>query len=189
MFVFKSKYYLILENTNDLNLNCIKIRNKFVIIYRNKNLKENIQKIKKFRKDCKKKGIEFFVANDKILTVDLQADGFYISANNLKQPFLDRKKFKIIGAAHNYKELYFKRTQGCSKFIFSRLFSTSYPYKKGHLGLIKFNNLLRQFKFNLIPLGGIRLINLNKLSLVSCNSFVIFSEIKKKPAKIISRLF
>ena len=47
MFVFKSKYYLILENTNDLNLNCIKIRNKFVIIYRNKNLKENIQKIKK----------------------------------------------------------------------------------------------------------------------------------------------
>ena len=105
MFVFKSKYYLILENTINLNLNCIKIRNKFVIIYRNKNLKENIQKIKKFRKDCKKR-IEFFVANDKILTVDLQADGSYISANNLKQPFLDSKKFKIIGAAHNYKELF-----------------------------------------------------------------------------------
>jgi len=41
----------------------------------------------------------------------------------------------------------------------------------------------------LIPLGGIKYTNLNKLKLVRSDSFAILSEIKKKPAKIINRLF
>ena len=56
------------------------------------------------------------------------------------------------------------------------------------LGVIKFNNYLKINK-NLIPLGGINLKNLNNLNLIKCNGFALMSEIKKKPANIINRLF
>ena len=81
-----------------------------------------------------------------------------------------------------------KKNQGCSEIIFSRLFKTSYKFKKDYLGIVKFNLLNKSNNNKLVPLGGIRLINLNKLKMLNCNSFVIFSEIKKKPA-IIDRLF
>mgnify|MGYP005723424823 FL=1 len=81
-----------------------------------------------------------------------------------------------------------KKQQGCSEIIFSRLFKTSYKFKKSFLDVIKFNLLNKSNKNRLIPLGGIRLVNLNKLKMLNCSGFVIFSEIKKKPA-IIDRLF
>ena len=43
MFIFKKKYFLIIENINDINLSDIKRYNKFLIIYRNK---KNIVNIK-----------------------------------------------------------------------------------------------------------------------------------------------
>ena len=81
MFISKKKYYLLIENTRDLNLNLIKIRNKFIIIYRNHNKLEKISQIKNFRKNAKK-GIEFFIANDEVLAVKINSDGLYISAFN-----------------------------------------------------------------------------------------------------------
>ena len=40
MFILKKKYFLIIENTKDLNLKNIKINKKIIIIYRNKNKSE-----------------------------------------------------------------------------------------------------------------------------------------------------
>ena len=40
MFAYKNKYFLIIENIKDIDLRNIKIRNKFIIIYRNNNKKE-----------------------------------------------------------------------------------------------------------------------------------------------------
>ena len=94
-----------------------------------------------------------------------------------------------MGSAHNLKELNIKVLQGCKYLIFSRLFVTNYKEKKGNLGIIKFNLFKLSRKENLVPLGGIKLTNLNKLSLVNSNSFALMSEIKKKPAKVFSRLF
>ena len=50
MFIFKNQYYLYIENSKLLNLNFIKKRNKFVIIYRNVENVEKIEDLKKFRK-------------------------------------------------------------------------------------------------------------------------------------------
>ena len=77
----------------------------------------------------------------------------------------------------------------CNEILFSRLFKTSYFNKPGYFGVIRYNLMCSKF-FNkkLIPLGGIRLSNLNKLKIINCNSFAVLSEVKKKPA-IISRLF
>ena len=121
----------------------------------------------------------------------LKADGLYISAHNkeLNLIKLKRNNYNLIGSAHNNKEINLKVMQGCSHIIFSRLFKTFYKNKKGSLGIIKFNLLKLCRKENLVPLGGIRLSNLNKLNIVKCNSFALLSEIKKKPAKLFSRLF
>ena len=60
-----------------------------------------------------------------------------------------------------------------------------------YLGINRYNSYV--FKLNLaneiIPLGGININNLNKLKIVRSNGIALLSEIKKKPAKIISRLF
>tara|TARA_Y100001970_G_scaffold52311_1_gene66088 strand:+ start:2983 stop:3558 length:576 start_codon:yes stop_codon:yes gene_type:complete len=191
MFSFKKKYFLIIENIKDIDLSNIKNINKFVIIYRNKNKIKNLDQLFKFRQICKSKKIDLYIANDFKLMTTLNADGLYISAhnNNLKLNRYKRTKYKIIGSAHNLKELNIKVLQGCKYLIFSRLFITNYKEKKGNLGIIKFNLFKLSRKEDLVPLGGIKLTNLNKLSLVNSNSFALMSEIKKKPTKIFSRLF
>ena len=102
---------------------------------------------------------------------------------NYKKP-----NFKIIGSAHNFKEILLKRKQGCSFVLLSKLFLVAYDKKSPYLGIIKFNNFSK-ISNKLIPLGGINNKNLNQLKNVSCEGFAILSEVKKKPAKIFSRLF
>ena len=75
MLILKKKYYLFIENTREFNLNLIKIKNKFNIIYRNKTSKEKIQDLRIYRKSCKKNGINFFVANNIKLLSKINADG------------------------------------------------------------------------------------------------------------------
>ena len=71
MFAFKKKYFLIIESIKDLNLRNIKKYNKFLIIYRNTKTKENFNDLLKFRKQCKLKFADFYVANDRKLAVAL----------------------------------------------------------------------------------------------------------------------
>ena len=191
MFTLKNKYFLIIENIKDINLRNIKLINRYIIIYRNTNKIDNIDDLLKFRRYCRSKKIDFYVSNNEKLTSDLKADGLYISAHNknLRLAKLKRSNFKIIGSAHNIKELNLKILQGCSSIIFSRLFEVSSPFKKGYMGVIKFNLFRLSRRENLVPLGGINLSNLNKLKMVKSNSFALLSEIKKKPAKLFNRLF
>lgn len=191
MLLFKKKYYLFVENTREFNLNLIKIKNKFNIIYRNLATKEKIEDLIIYRKKCKKSGVNFFVANDTKLLSKINADGLYISANNknLHTNTFSKKGFKIIGAAHNQKELNLKIKQGCNVVIYSRLFRTNYLYKKGYLGIQRFNIVSLRTRAELVPLGGINAKNLSKLNSVLSQSFACLSAIKKKPAKFINRLF
>ena len=191
MFTYKNKYFLIIESIKDIDLRNIKLINKYIIIYRNNGKIENIDKLIRFRRNCKSKKIDFYISNDEKLTTDLRADGLYISAHNtnLRLAKLKKSNYKIIGSAHNIKELNIKLLQGCSAIIFSRLFKVSHPSKKGFLGIIKFNLFKLSRKENLVPLGGINVSNLTKLKMVRSNSFALLSEIKKKPAKLFNRLF
>jgi len=190
MFIIKNKYYLIIESTKDLNLKNIKKFKKFSVIYRNSNISEKKKDLLKFRKNCKSKQVYFYVANNLKLANSLKADGIYLSSYNrsFKALILQRKKFNIIGSAHSYKEIYTKIKQGCNEIIFSKLFQVNYSKKADFLGVIKFNNFLKANR-NLIPLGGINSKNLNNLNQINCSGFALMSEIKKKPANIINRLF
>ena len=188
MFAYKKKYFLIIQNIKDINLNNIKKNNKFVIILRNRKSSDSIDSLIKFRKECKIKGIEFFVANNTKLAVLLKSDGLYISAfyKGFKQLNLRKLNKKILGSAHNFKEINEKRKQGCTHIILSKLFRVNYAPSENFFGIIKFNLIGSQRK--LIPLGGIKLINLNKVKLIKSEGIAIMSEVKKKPA-ISNRLF
>ncbi len=188
MFAYKKKYFFIIQNIKDINLNKIKKINKFILILRNEKPNDSISSLLRFRKKCKIKGIEFFVANSIRLAILLQSDGIYISAFNKSFKQLNLKKLnkKILGSAHDFKEIYEKKKQGCSYIILSKLFSVDYAPSEKFYGIVKFNLIKNQN--DLIPLGGIKLINLNKIKLIKSKGFAIMSELKKKPA-ISSRLF
>ena len=190
MFIRKNKYFLIIESIKDIDLENIKKRDKFSIIYRNKKNLEKISDLLNFRRFCKVKSIKFYVANDTKLAVLLNSDGLYISAFNrsLRSLLLKKSNFKLIGSAHNLREISLKIKQGCKIILFSKLFLVDYDKTAPFLGVIKFNNYLKINK-NLVPLGGISIDNLNILSSLKCKGIALLSEIKKRPTNIINRLF
>ena len=190
MFSFKKKYFLIIESIKDIDLEHIKKRNKFIIIYRKIGKFEEVAELLKYRKRCKSKNIKFFVANDLVLAVRLGSDGVYLSAKNrsFKTLNLNRKNFNIIGSAHNIKEINLKKKQGCKYILLSRLFRVTYKPNLSYLGVNKLNTYIINIDKNIFPLGGINFSNLNKLKNIMSEGLAIMSEVKKKPA-IISRLF
>ena len=189
MFTFKKKYFLIINNTKDINLNKIRLNHKFFIVYRNNQKQEELHKIFKFRMQCKNKGFKFLVANDFKLNFSVKADGMYLSSYNKSLRSLTFKYSKkiIIGSAHNIKEISEKKKQGCNYIVVSKLFKVNYKPSDPFYDIVRFKNLILNNK-NIIPLGGIGICNLNKLKTVRSDGFAIMTELKKKPA-ITSRLF
>ena len=112
-----------IENIKDIDLEKLKIRNKFFIIYRNKNKSDKLNDLLKFRQKCKSRSIKFYIANDIKLALSLNSDGIYLSSFNHGLNFLNYKKFnfKIIGSAHNFSEIFRKTRQGCSFILLSNL--------------------------------------------------------------------
>ena len=88
MFIIKNKYFIIIENTKDIDLKNIKIRDKFFIIYRKKKNIDKLSDLYKFRRMCKLKGVKFYIANDINLAVLLNCDGIYLSSFNTDLKFL-----------------------------------------------------------------------------------------------------
>ena len=184
MFIIKKHCYLYIDSTKSINLKLIKKNLNITIIYRNNSIIESIDTIIKFRKKLKTRKINFYIANNLRLAKICKADGLYISAYNKKF----YKYIKVIGSAHNSREIYEKIKQGCKCIILSRLFKTNYVGKEDFYGPIKFNLITKKYNINLIPLGGIKNSNLLKLNLLKTKGFAILSSVKKKPA-ITNRLF
>ena len=189
MVILKKKYFLIIQSIKDINLNKIRRNHKFFIIYRNFKKTENLVDLIKFRNKCRIKGFKFFVANDHNLNILLKSDGIYLSSFNdtLKQKKFESQGKMIIGSAHTLKEINQKIKQGCKYIIVSKLFKVDYAPKERSFGILKFNNLT-MIKNKIVPLGGIKITNLNSLKNIKSDGFAIMSELKKKPA-ITSRLF
>ena len=157
------KYYFI----NKFDTNIIdKLDQQTSIIYRNYNLKKyNENLLISIKKYCKKKSIKFFLSNEIKLAVKLDLDGAYIPSFNKSFKHLSyslKKKFKIIGSAHNLKELKIKEKQKVEKIFLSSIFKE----EKNYLGINKFKKLASLTKKNVVALGGVSRKNLKKLSLL-----------------------
>ena len=165
--MIRKYYFLNRFETNNID----KQYKDTVIIYRNYSSKinhnENILKIKNY---CKKKGVKFYLSNDIKLAIKLDLDGAYLPSFNKSTKhlaFSTRKNFKIIGSAHNLKEIRIKESQNVEKIFLSSLFKKNSNY----LGLNKFKLLSKLTKKKVVILGGISKKNLKKIKLLNCFEF------------------
>jgi thiamine-phosphate pyrophosphorylase len=162
------KYYFI--NKFDTN-NIDKQDKQTIIIYRNYSSKLVDQAlISKIKSYCKKKSIKFYLSNDIKLAIKLDLDGAYIPAFNKSLKHLAysyKKNFKIIGSAHNLREIRIKENQNVRKILLSSLFKKN----KNFLGINRFKLLSKLTKKNVVVLGGISRKNKKKLSLLDQSDF------------------
>ena len=168
------KYYFI--NKFDSN-NIDKLELNTGIIYRNYGLKNNLSTIIKLKQYCKKKGFKFFLSNDVRLALQLNLDGAYIPSFNNQTNHLSfsyKKKFLIIGSAHNNKEIKIKEKQGVDIIFLSSIFKKN----KNYLGINRFKLLSKLTNKKIIALGGISNFNLKKLKLTCCYGFAGISFFK-----------
>ena len=164
----KTKYYFI----NKFDTNVIDQQDKLTtIIYRNYKFKKvdelSLIKVKDF---CKNKGLKFFLSNNIKLAIKLNLDGAYIPSFNKSFAHLSytlNKKFKIIGSAHNLKEIKIKELQKVDKIILSSLFKKN----KNYLGINKFKNLSNLTKKKVVVLGGVNNNNIKILNLLNKSEF------------------
>ena len=163
-----NKYYFI----NKFDKNSIDQQdNKTIIIYRNYSSKTiNYKTVLKIKKYCKKKSIGFYLSNNVRLAIKLDLDGAYIPSFNTSLKHLSysyKKKFKIVGSAHNIKEIRIKESQNVRKIFLSSLFKKN----KNFLGINKFKLLSKLSKRDIVILGGISNKNQKKLSLIGQSDF------------------
>ena len=160
-----TKYYFI----NKFDSNIIdKQDNQTIIIYRDygsekKQIENIILKIKRY---CKKKKIKFYLSNNIKLAIKLNLDGAYIPAFNKDFKHLAysfKENFKIVGSAHNLKEIRIKEIQQVEKIFISSLFKKN----KNFLDINKFKILKKFTNKKIVALGGIHRNNLKKLSLLN----------------------
>ncbi len=173
IFIFLDKFNSQIFKNNNINIG---------IIYRNYNANKREEELTKIAKACKASRKQLFVSNDVKLAIKVKAEGIYIPAFNKTKSFanLEKKNIKILGSAHNQKEIYNKIAQNCSAIFLSPIFYVE--KSKGFLGLHKFNYLSQRNKVNFFALGGISEKNINKLKLMRICGFGGISMFKKKPA-------
>jgi len=163
-----NKYYFISKfDTNIID----RLDKQTTVIYRNYNSKiideELILKIKKY---CKSQKIKFFLSNNVKLAIRLNLDGIYIPSFNKTLNHLSysmKKKFEIIGSAHNLKEIRIKERQKVKKIFLSSIFKKN----KNYLGINRFKILSKLTKKRVVGLGGISQNNIKKLQLVNISDF------------------
>ena len=162
------KYYFISKfDTNKID----KQDKQTIIIYRNYNLKKLDESfILKISNYCKRKSIKFYLSNNIKLAIKLNLDGVYLPAfnNSLKHlAYSFKKNFKIIGSAHNLKEIKIKESQKVQKIFLSSLFKKN----KNFLGINRFKIIAKFTNKNVVALGGISKKNLRKLALLEQSEF------------------
>ena len=174
------KYYFINKfETNNID----KLNKQTAVIYRNYNSETlNTELILKLKKYCQKKGIKFYLSNNIKLALKLDLDGAYLPSFNKSTKHLSfsfKKKFSVIGSAHNIKEIKIKEKQRVSKIFISSVFKKN----KNYLGINKFKLISNLTKKKIVALGGISKKNINKLKLINNPDFagISFFEQKKGP--------
>jgi len=162
-----NKYYFI-NKFNQSHLD--KIDSKITIIYRNYNKKNDKKLLIKLKKYFQKKGNTFLLANNIKLAINLNLDGAYIPSfnNDLKHlSFSYKRKFILVGSAHNIYEMRTKELQNVEAIFLSSIFKKN----KNYLGYYRFKALSLLSKKRIIALGGVSVKNLKKLNLIDASGF------------------
>ena len=120
----------------------------------------------KLRNFCKENRRKFYISDDIKLAIKIKANGVYIPSTNKNlnfQLFKQKKKFKILGSAHNFKEIKIKELQKVDEIFLSPLFKSK---NNPQLNIYKYLNLRKTTIMKDISLGGINNKNIKKLRLI-----------------------
>ena len=162
-----NKYYFI--STFDKNYIDKQVK-ETTIIYRNYTKKHDKKLIIKLKNYCKTRGNRFLLSNNIKLAIDLNLDGAYIPSFNKCQKHLSynfKKKFILVGSAHNIYEIRNKELQKVELIFLSSIFKKN----KNYLGINRFKLLSRLTIKKIIALGGISKNNMSKLNLTQYFGF------------------
>ena len=88
--------------------------------------------------------------------------------------FLLKKKFNVIGSAHNIKEIKIKEIQKVDKIFISSIFKKN----KNYLGINKFKLMSNLTQKKVVALGGVSKENIKKLKLLKSEEFAGISFFK-----------
>ena len=176
------KFYYFIENFNLKELSNIK--KSINIIFRNYHSNNYIDDLIKTRNYCKKKGFKLYLSNNINLAIKLRLDGVYLPSFNKKlgyKNFTSKKKFRIIGSAHNISEIKIKEKQNCEEIFLSPIFKTE--KQKQYLDIIKFNLQTLATNKKIIALGGVNPNNLKRINLTKSEGVASITWIKKNGLK------
>ena len=158
----------------------LKLDKKINIIFRNYKIKNIDSEIKKIKNLCKSTNRKIFVAGNLKIALKYRLNGLYIPAFHIKQNYANlnlTKDFKIIGSAHNIKEVKIKEKQGCTNILISPIFHI--PKNNSFLGIIKFNLINLFTNVKTIALGGINQNNIKLLKSTKVEGYASITWIKK----------
>ena len=158
----------------------LKLDKKINIIFRNYKIKNIDSEIKKIKNLCKSTNRKIFVAGNLKIALKYRLNGLYIPAFHIKQNYANlnlTKDFKIIGSAHNIKEVKIKEKQGCTNIFISPIFHN--PKNNFFLGIIKFNLINLFTNVKTIALGGINQNNIKLLMSTKVEGYASITWIKK----------
>ena len=179
--MFKSIYYYIDKFNRD---EIYKLNKSINIIYRNYSNTFNTKEILELVTLCKRQRRNVYISNNLKLALKFNFDGVYIPSfvKILNYKNIPKKNFKIIGSAHNIKEIINKESQGCTQIFLCPLFKTK--KNNNYLGITKFNLVKLNTKKDVISLGGINDSNIKKIKLCSVKGIAAISWIKKNGPSI-----
>ncbi len=171
------KYYFIdkFDPSHLINLN-----KNISFIWRNKDKETQIETLLKLRDFCKKNHRNFYITNEIKLAIKIKADGVYIPSSNKNlniKLFNHKKGFKILGSAHNLKEIVVKELQNVEEVFLSPLFKNK---KNPQLNIYRYLNLKKNTLMKDISLGGINENNIKKLRFIKPEGFAAISFFDKK---------
>ncbi len=150
------------------------------LIWRNKNKETLLKTLIELRNFCNKNGRKLYINNDLYLAHKIGADGIYISSNNknlILSPGRLKKNFKILGSAHNVKEIKIKEVQKVTEIFLSPLFKNK---RNNKLEIFRYLNLRKATNIKDIALGGIDEKNFKRLKLINPTGFAGISYFEKK---------
>ena len=160
---FLNKYYFI----NKFDQSHLDKQDKeTIIIFRNYDQIIDKKLILKLKSYCKKKGNKFLLSNNIKLALKLNLDGAYIPSFNKDTKHLSyslKKKFIILGSAHNVYEIRTKELQNVKAIFLSSLFKKN----RNYLGINKFKLLSKLTKKKIVVLGGVSKRNIKQLNLLN----------------------
>lgn len=153
------------------------------IIYRNYNKIYSENEVLEIKKFCLSTNRNLFISNNVYLANKLNLDGIYLPSFNKNFSILGKidKRLKIIGSAHNFREIEIKKKQKVDLIFISPIFKVK--KKSGFLDIHKFNILSKITKKKVIALGGIKKENIKRIKMVHCSGFAGISYFDNKIKK------